>query len=405
MVSFESVIVPLSTALGLSLGVERVMEFCKNLFERTLGGKETRKIPKLSKLDEKIKDLENLYEKAKAKQEEEWDERVSTNTILVEKAGDPDDGVVLKAFTMQLLGFAAGILLAKAFHLELFNVFLESMEVYPTIPHSIPPWADYTLTGLLIGGGSGPIHVLIRFISERRVTASASPLADETSEALPEPQKAAAPAVITTPTLTGVEDWIDIPYMGGVDREQLEDVHRREKDPDLIVYHHTAMSSRSTFEDLVRVIKDRDWLTGYHCVILADGTIRPFCRWDRFGNHAKGKNLTSLGLAFNGNYETDPKVPFSNPDGRYGPSRPTEVQLKAGARVITLWAFLYDDIEVDFADKIIPHKKVSNKTCPGSMFPDDEFKKWIDFYWNRWNKSQHVGEKIKEFKMKPYLYV
>ena len=56
---------------------------------------------------------------------------------------------------------------------------------------------------------------------------------------------------------------------------------------------------------MVKVIKDKGWLTGYHCVVVKDGSIHPFCRWDRYGNHAKGHNLTSLGIAFNGNFETE----------------------------------------------------------------------------------------------------
>jgi len=43
-----------------------------------------------------------------------------------------------------------------------------------------------------------------------------------------------------------------------------------------------------------------------------------------------GFNRRSLGISFNGNFETNPNVPFSNPDSRYGPPRPMEPQLRAG---------------------------------------------------------------------------
>lgn len=254
------------------------------------------------------------------------------------------------------------------------------------------------------------MHILIRFITQRKIIVTENTVptgADETSTEIEKPR---IPAIISTSAGNNNPAWIDIPYNGGVDRAELEWAHKRKKNPDLIVYHHTAMSSRSTFEDVVRVIKNRTdskgnhWLTGYNCVVPFDGSIHPFCRWDRYGNHAAGYNRNSLGIAFNGNFETDPKVPYSNPDGRYGDARPSEVQLKAAARVVTLWTFLYP-IEVDFEKSIIPHNKLSSKTCPGSEFPYDEFKKWVEFYRTRWDKSAAVKERIEEFKLKPYLYI
>jgi hypothetical protein len=170
------------------------------------------------------------------------------------------------------------------------------------------------------------------------------------------------------------------------------------------------MNSQSTFNDVVRVIKDRkdtqgnNWLTGYHCVILADGSIRPFCRWDRFGNHAAGNNNNSLGLAFNGNFESDPNVPYSNADGKYGNFKPTEAQLRSAARVITLWTWLYK-IKIDFTTHIIPHRTISSKTCPGTTFPDVELQRWIEYFADKWEKSAEAKEKIEIFKLKPYLFV
>ena len=87
-----------------------------------------------------------------------------------------------------------------------------------------------------------------------------------------------------------------------------------------------------------------------------------------------------------------------------GPPRPTEVQLQAGARVVTLWSFLYG-IEIDFEKNIIPHHQIASKACPGSNFPYDEFKRWIEFYRQKWEKSDLAQEKIEAFKLKPYLYV
>jgi hypothetical protein len=336
----------------------------------------------------------------------EWGEQVSNSVILIEDATDADDGTTFKAFILQILGFAAGIVAAHYGGLQLFNSFLKAMS-----KPEMAPWLDYLLTGLFIGGGSGPVHTLIRFISDRKITADAVPQAKSEPEAPPAAvAAAAAPAVIATSAKLAEAEWVDIPYDGGVDRDKLEGIHRRTADPDLIVYHHTAMKSSSTFEDVVRVIKSRTdskgnhWVTGYNCVVLADGSVHPFCRWDRYGNHAAGYNRQSLGIAFNGNFETDPRVPFSNPDGRFGPSRPTDAQLKAGARVVTLWSFLYS-IPIEFGKAIIPHKQISPKTCPGNMFPYKEFMSLVEFYREQWEKSSKVQQRIASFALKPYLYV
>jgi len=211
------------------------------------------------------------------------------------------------------------------------------------------------------------------------------------------------PAIQIKPVISDAEV-IDVPYDGGVDVELLESVHRRVKNPDMIIFHHTAMNSKSKFQDVVQVIKDRGWITGYNCVVLYDGSIHPFCRWDRYGNHAAGYNMRSLGLTFNGNFETDPKVPFSNPTGKMGPSRPSELQLKAGARVIALWAELYG-IDLDWKNLIIPHNQVSSKTCPGSSFPYDEFRRYTEYYRQLWMKSDFAKEQIIAYKLKPYLFI
>lgn len=394
MVNYDSFMVTLTTVLGASLLVERVLEFLKNVFQHAIGAKYRRMIPDSREIDRKIDELEK--EIKTGKQDGEWDERYPTNTVLVEPATDPDDGTVLRAFIIQLLGFAFGIIAAHYFGLRLFQTLTAD-------PGSIPRWADFLLTGLLIGGGSGPIHMLIRFVSQRKISVPSGSEVDlsEEKENQEKPVTGEEAAVV---------DELDIPYFGGVDREKLEGIHVRKENPTLIVYHHTAMKRSSTFEDVVRVIKDRTdsqgnhWLTGYNCVIMEDGGIKPFCRWDRYGNHAKEYNMKSLGLAFNGNFETDPRVPYSNPSGRYGPARPTETQLKAGARVVTLWTFLYN-INPDFEKTIIAHRQIADKSCPGSDFPYGEFKRWVEYYRKRWEKSPQMMERIEAFKLKPYLYL
>jgi len=471
MVPFKDVIGPLTAVLGLAVVLERVLELLSDVWERFLSTREGRKIPGPQKADRVIADLEQQHKmdqqsraveqrveasldqrmadkkaleqtkqkiaetraklqqaqdaderqkleqsltqlqsdfqrlKTKLAQDEdqgEWDERFSNAVIFVEDATDPDDGLATKKFIMQLLGFALGIIFVRVAGIQLFN----------NLGIRIYEWADYLLTGLLIGGGSAPIHFLIRFISEHKTTAMSSIDVAEQSPAAPveKPPQLGAPTAVVHPADAPGFKWIDIPYNGGVNREKLEYIHKRTHNPDMIVYHHTGMHRDASFEDVVRVVTSRTdahgnpWVTGSHCVIHASGSIHPFCRWDRYGNHAVGYNFRSLGLSFIGNFETDPAVPYANPDGRMGVPSPTEEQLKAGARVVTLWSFLYD-IKLDFEKTIIPHHQVSSKSCPGSAFPYDEFKKWIEYYRNHWEKSEEIQQQIEIFRHKSYLYI
>lgn len=403
-INFESFMVTLSAALAASIVVERVLEILKNIMDHMIGTENKKILPDLKEVDKKIAKLETISKAAAS--DEAWDEKQPLNTILVEPATDPDDGTVLRTFVIQVMGFAVGIITAHYFELGLFRSLMMNSV-------TISPWSDFLLTGLLIGGGSGPIHTLIRFVTQRKEWVPVAAGAESN------PDAAKKTAVISTPETPvalvqaadiPAADELNVPYNGGVDLEILEYVHKRTENPGMIIYHHTTMNSKSTFEDVVRVIKSRTdskgnhWLTGYNCVIMADGAIKPFCRWDRYGNHAEGYNKKSLGISFNGNFETAPNIPFSNPDGRYGASRPTEAQLRAGARVTALWTFLYN-IPVDFTHAIIPHSQVANKSCPGSNFPHDEFKKWLEYYRKCWQKSPEMMERIEAFKLKPYLYV
>ena len=458
LTEFSSVIVPLSVVLMLSLAVERFIEITRHIMDLVVGISGTRKLPDANVVKRAIDDLEKKatadstrksaeeqvenngakrqemlavlrgdqptptevsQELGKAEAATEWNEQVSNCTLLTLPATDPDDGTTKKVFILQLLAFATGIIFARLFEVDLFNKllaghahFLQLLAGESTV-HSVslvPPSIDYLLTGLLIGGGSKPIHILIRFVTDRKiVTSKIHDVAEEQepayTEAMGQLGKAKktglAPSAIPS---SEVHEWVDIEYHGGVDREVLETVHKRDANPSMIIYHHTAMHSNSTFDDVVRVIKSRDWVTGYNCVVMADGSIKPFCRWDRYGNHAAGYNRKSLGISFNGNFETNPDTPYSNPDGRAGLQRPTEQQLKSGARVVALWTFLYD-IKEDYQQCIIPHNQISSKGCPGNNFPHEEFKRWIAFYRNAWSESDYATARIAEFKLKPYLYV
>ena len=446
MIDYSAVIIPLSVAAALALAVERLLEVARHLSEPFLGARGTRKMPEIESSNRAFDDLVKRIDKAKADEaaelraeagnqerqnllgvvrkeqhaadvnaqereqalnrlkamesETEWGERYDGATVLVVPATDPDDGKTLRAFVLQILGFAAGIILARMFDVQLFSALL--MEQSATFPVAM----DYLITGLLIGGGSKPVHLLLRFITQRKVIVGHESRPTEETEAEPMPSPVTPVVSTQAPPAagTGAHDWVDIAYKGGVDRDSLESVHRRQHNPNMIVYHHTAMSSNSTFQDVVQVIKDRGWSTGYNCVIMPSGEIKPFCRWDRYGNHAAGHNRNSLGIAFHGNFETDPNVPFSNVDGRLGLPRPTEAQIRAGARVVALWTILYN-IDIDFENTIVPHNTIAAKACPGGNFAYEEFEKWVVYFSESWEKSAYARQRIEAFKNKPYLYV
>lgn len=343
--------------------------------------------------------------------EGELEEGAPVDTLLVQAATDVDVAETGRKFVITMLAFALGIFAARFGGIALFHAFLDPLG------QPVSPAMDFILTGLFIGGGSGPVHTLIRFITERKYTPEAAGAAEpETAK----PATKVLPIQVVAPEAPGaggvgvavktdVSTWVDMPYEP-IDVKVLEGVHRRSGRPNLIVYHHTAMHLNSTFDDVVRVIKDRKtssgkrWLTGYHSVVTADGNTHAFCRWDRYGNHALGYNDRSLGVTLNGNFETLERNKWSNYNGAYGPARPTAAQLQSAARVVALWCLLYD-IPLDFQNKIIPHNQVAKKACPGSNFPYAEFKHLVTDYHTKWQASPAAMDGIRAFAQKPLLGV
>lgn len=456
------ILLMLGGALGMSVFVERALEFTKNLIDllptkafgpttykpgeidqeydalverldvlrRRTAVNELRK--KLKALDEKIEQTADAAQRGKLQIERqgtegelsaaimraeqlegEFEEGAPLDLLLVQPATDVDTAITGRKFVMQMMAFALGIGAAHTAHIGLFNSFLR--EIGQTIPTSL----DYILTGLFIGGGSGPVHTLIRFITERKYT---EPVSEVDKVEVPEAATtvtAAAQPIVVSPFIASAgggggvavaappSTWIDIPYQP-IDVQLLETIHRRSGRPNLIIYHHTAMPLNSTFEQLVDVIKHREtngvrWITGYHCVITGDGGIHAFCRWDRYGNHAAGYNDRSLGVSLNGNFETIERNKWSNYNGAYGPATPPDIQLKNAARITALWCILYD-IPLDFDNKIIPHKQVNqHKSCPGSNFPYAEYKELVRTYHDSWKASPDALESIRTFARKPRL--
>lgn len=310
----------------------------------------------------------------------------------------PDPLKVRKEFWCHLFGIFIGLVGCYYWRLS----FLRLIRIEAMGADLAPRFWEYLFLGVLIGSGSKPIHFLMKYLLTRRIAAL---------KALPETRSESAPQAVSEtrfeqpiPRLTlppSIEEIVGFTYDGGDRPERLEHTHLREQLPDTIIYHHTCLHAQASFDDLVRVFDDKGWLTGYHCVVFRDGTIRALCRWDRIGNHALGYNQRSLGLAFQGNFEINPTLPFSNFDGKYGPTAPSEPQLEAGARIIALWCLLYK-IPLDFK-VILPHRAVADKTCPGSNFPISRFEKRITAYYEEWEDDKTFQKALKRFKQLPMV--
>lgn len=319
-------------------------------------------------------------------------------TVLVEPARPPDAEKTAQVFWLQVIGTFGGVVTCFVAEFGLFD----ALDVF----QGVRPAIDYTLTGVLIGSGSQPIHVLIKFLDQRGLVDLQAPALPSTAEETSEPSAADEP----TGPAARREARLQVPYAGGVDPALVARRQpARDAAPDVVVFHHTAMHSNTTFDDVVRVIQDqRGWATAYHCVILADGSIHPFCRWDYVGNHARGANLRSIGIALNGNFETNPSTPGANDRGQFGLRTPSDAQLESAARVTALWCHLYD-IPLNFpadgvAPGIVPHNQVRPTACPGSNFPLARFEQQVRTVHARWAADDAAQAEIAQFKQKARIY-
>ncbi|MDO5557581.1 MAG: N-acetylmuramoyl-L-alanine amidase [Clostridia bacterium] len=133
------------------------------------------------------------------------------------------------------------------------------------------------------------------------------------------------------------------------------------KGTERIIVHH-ADSSNCTLEQIHGWHKDKGWCgIGYHFFIRKNGEIYRGRPEDTVGAHAKDSNFNSIGICFEGAYETE--------------EMPSE-QLEAGKQLIK---YIEDKYKIE---KVQMHKEVNNTSCPGAKFP---FEKIVE------NASQTSG--------------
>lgn len=119
-----------------------------------------------------------------------------------------------------------------------------------------------------------------------------------------------------------------------------------------IILHHTATSSE-TVEQIHDYHKNKKGWSGigYHLYVRKDGSVYRGRPIDTVGAHATGANSDSVGVCFEGNFETE-----TMPD----------VQKEAGKEAVAYVKQLYGISTVQ------RHKDVGSTSCPGKNFPFDE---------------------------------
>lgn len=115
---------------------------------------------------------------------------------------------------------------------------------------------------------------------------------------------------------------------------------------DYIILHHAAASGSA--ENIHSYHVSLGWTgIGYHYYIRKDGSIYRGRPENVEGAHTEGYNAISIGVCFEGNFETETM---------------SEKQLSAG-----IW--LIKDILTRYNVPIAPHRNFANTACPGRNFP------------------------------------
>lgn len=118
-----------------------------------------------------------------------------------------------------------------------------------------------------------------------------------------------------------------------------------------IILHH-ADASNCTAEDIDRWHKKNGWTCiGYHFFVKKDGTIYRGRQENSVGAHAGGANSNSIGICFEGRYETE-QMP--------------NAQVEAGKELV---AYLKNKYNIS---KVQKHSDVCSTSCPGKNFKFDE---------------------------------
>ncbi len=301
-----------------------------------------------------------------------------------------------KMIVMQTFGFIGGVVICRQGHLGIFTQL-------GLISAQQAPWWDILLSGVLISGGSEPIHQMMSFLNEKKELVKKERLRAEAQQLTKAPQAASG----------GEFSHLGVAYSGGLYPDKAGHSLRK-VNPKYIVLHHSGTSQRLSFEDIVRLEKtprsnDRGTYTldpSYHCVITYDGNYHNYCRWDSVGWHMarspRVSNSNSLGLCLVGNFNLSEEE--KNNQRKVNQRRPGERQIETAAKIIALWRILYDIGE----QNVLQHYR-SNRgargACPGNNFPFDRLVAKSTQIIKAWGKDERIQAEIEQFKKLKYIYV
>ncbi len=125
----------------------------------------------------------------------------------------------------------------------------------------------------------------------------------------------------------------------------------RRKKTTMLIIHHAAAPSVSV-ETIHKWHLGRGWCgIGYNFYVRKDGSVYQGRGWEHVGAHCAGYNSASVGICFEGNYETvDTDMPAA--------------QYEAGVQLIRMALDKYPTIT-----EICGHKAHGATACPGRHFP------------------------------------
>lgn len=117
---------------------------------------------------------------------------------------------------------------------------------------------------------------------------------------------------------------------------------------------------------------------GYHIFIEPDGTEYRYREDNEEGCHTKGHNDVSLGVVLAGNFDIE---------------HPTDAQIKTLKARLRKWVDKYD-IKLEDID---PHRAVAQKTCYGSLLPDQ----WAENFLkdDKEKEMQKLRKKVDAFQL------
>lgn len=120
-----------------------------------------------------------------------------------------------------------------------------------------------------------------------------------------------------------------------------------------LILHHAAAGGVSA-QDIHRQHRANGWPgIGYHYYVRKNGEVYRGRPEDTVGTHAAGRNSDSIGVCFEGNFQTD-TMP--------------QAQFDAGAALISDILERYPGLE------LLRHRDVCATACPGEKFPFEQLK-------------------------------